>query len=54
MQEQVTCKEFLQVQIEGNRQIFNRTQKIESDFDRSVKELGKQVKALKSSPKKDG
>ena len=35
-------------------QIFNRTQKIESDFDRSVKELGKQVKALKSSPKKDG
>ena len=35
-------------------QIFNRTQKIESDFDRSIKELGKQVKALKSSPKKDG
>ena len=36
-------------------QIFNRTQKIESDFDRSViKELGKQVKAVKPSRKKEG
>ena len=35
-------------------QIFNRTQKIESDFDRSViKELGKQVKAVKPSRKKE-